>query len=95
MRTNKKDSSNRRVKPKINIYPIKEILEELERAAQIHPYWPNRMLESVSIITEEMGELAKAANDYVLFGHDKEKSKTEAIQLAAMAIRFLMNFEKY
>jgi NTP pyrophosphatase (non-canonical NTP hydrolase) len=74
---------------------VGEILKELERAESIHPEWPSDPIYAASIMMEEAGEVVKAVNDAVEKGSDTEDCKTEAIQAAAMCIRFLKNFETY
>lgn len=76
---------------------IKDILIELEYAESIHPQWPTDPLHAVAVLGEEFGELTQAVLDVVYspargnLNHVRE----EAIQTAAMAIRFLINMEKY
>lgn len=70
------------------------ILAELSRAEQLHPVWPNNHIHAGMVVTEECGELVQA----ILNHHEKKGSRqaiiTEAVQTAAMALRFLKNMEE-
>ncbi|ENG5503503.1 TPA: hypothetical protein ACPZN0_002442 [Yersinia enterocolitica] len=72
-----------------------EIIDEAIRASSIHPDWPTDALHAVSILTEEAGELMKATIEYHYNNGDKEAIRQEAIQTAAMALRVLLNIDKY
>lgn len=68
------------------------ILSELDRAEDKHPVWPkDDFVHAAAIVGEESGELIRAA-----LQHHYEKGRyyemhKEAIQVAAMALRFLKN----
>jgi NTP pyrophosphatase (non-canonical NTP hydrolase) len=63
---------------------------ELGKAKGKHPYFPGGA-DGLSIISEELGELAAALND----GESKERQMEEAAHVAATAIRFIeRNLEK-
>lgn len=70
---------------------INDILLELRQAVLKYPTFPTDKIYAGAILAEESGELVQACNDYV---HNKEsdktKMKTEAAQVGAMAIRFLI-----
>lgn len=73
------------------------IFEELDRAAKKFPTWPTDPLHAVGIVGEEFGELIRAVLQQV---YEPEKNrpddvKTEAIQLAAMVLRFIRSLDKY
>ncbi|OWF73311.1 hypothetical protein B4902_08510 [Yersinia frederiksenii] len=72
-----------------------EIIHEAVRAADIHPKWPTDVVHAVSILTEESGELMKAAIEYHYNNGDIEAVREEAIQTGAMALRVLLNIDKY
>lgn len=74
-----------------------EIKEELEKAIKKFPTQPIDPLHAVSVLGEEYGELVK---EIVQYTYEPEKSskesiKTEAIQTAAMAIRFILSLEEF
>ena len=71
------------------------IFEELKKAEKKHPGWPIDPIHASAILAEESGELTQACIDYVYADADGEKAITEAAQVGAMAIRFLMNVGKY
>ena len=76
---------------------IADILQELKVAKKKHPNWPDHVVAQAAIVGEEAGELLQAALQAKYETQRKEPSehtarmKKEAIQTAAMAIRFLQN----
>lgn len=72
-----------------------EIIGEAIRATLIHPKWPTDALHAVSILTEESGELMKAAIEFHYNNGDIEAVREEAVQTGAMALRVLMHIDKY
>lgn len=78
---------------------VKLALDELERAETKFPLWPTDPVHAAAIVQEELGELQRA----VLQGcYQREELKIidddirkEAIQTAAMALRFLANYQQY
>jgi NTP pyrophosphatase (non-canonical NTP hydrolase) len=70
---------------------IEQILEELDRAKELHPDYPTDMMYQINILVEEVGELSKAANDYKSGDGEASDIIKEALQVGAMAIRFLEN----
>lgn len=80
-----------------NIQIFKEIEEELNKAVEKFPLWPTDPLHAVAILGEEFGELTK---DTLQLVYEPEKTnldnlKKEALQTAAMAIRFLKSIDVY
>ena len=78
---------------------------ELERAEGLHPDYPDDLVYRASIIFEEAGKLSKAVNDLMFaipegefyLNHEcemRKKVRQEAIQVGAMAMRFLINFKE-
>lgn len=76
---------------------IDEVLNELKAATNKFPTWPTRGLDAIAVLNEEVGELNKEVLQMTYEPHktDRDKIKKEAIQSAAMAIRFLMSFDEY
>lgn len=70
---------------------IAQILAELSKAEIKHPNWPDNIVEQSAIVAEESGELIRAALQEKFEGGTKEECRKEAIQTAAMCIRFLKN----
>jgi len=67
-----------------------DIKNELGRAEKKFPGWPSDPVHGAAIVAEESGELIKAAIDWY-YGRGKARDvKAEAIQTAAMAVRFLI-----
>jgi len=75
---------------------IEDILSEVRRAARKFPEWPTNPFHANDIIGEEQGELTKALVQWV---GEREKGVTEkdireeAVQLAAMTIRFIISLD--
>jgi len=72
---------------------IDTVFDELWRASEAFPDWPEDYVHAAAIVSEEAGELLQAANNLV---HEQKPSsvrdmKKEAIQTAAMAVRFIIN----
>lgn len=79
---------------------LNSILEEYDRASTAIPSWPIDPIHAASVVTEEAGELLQAANDSYYPAHNHngptyERMRKEAIQTAAMALRFLVGLEHY
>lgn len=80
---------------------IREIIAEVERAKAMHPTWPTHIVAKAGIVCEEAGELIRATlqlkYECPLLDDDraalKAQIRKEAIQVAAMAIRFLEAIE--
>ena len=67
-----------------------DIKNELRNAEKKFPGWPSDPVHGAAIVAEESGELIKAAIDWY-YGRGKARDvKAEAIQTAAMAVRFLI-----
>jgi hypothetical protein len=77
--------------------PVQQVFDEVDRATQKFPTWPDHALHAVSILGEEFGELTRACLQMVYEPHKvtDEDVRTEAIQTAAMAIRFVMSLGRY
>lgn len=76
---------------------VADILVELDKATTKFPNWPIDPLHAASVIGEENGELIRAILQAI---YEPDRSniddvRKEAIQTAAMCIRFLMNLDKY
>jgi NTP pyrophosphatase (non-canonical NTP hydrolase) len=70
---------------------IDDVFMELRKAEKKHPGWPNSLFEAYTIIAEEVGELAQAILQEKYEKGTKNRIKEEAIQSAAMCLRFLLN----
>ncbi|MDR2055638.1 MAG: hypothetical protein LBQ10_07210 [Desulfovibrio sp.] len=68
---------------------------ELRAAQEKHPDWPDDVIHAAAILQEEAGELIQAALDFY-YGHGSKWALVqEAEQCGAMAIRFLLNIDRY
>jgi NTP pyrophosphatase (non-canonical NTP hydrolase) len=76
---------------------ISLVREELNRAVTKFPTWPDDIIHAGNVVAEESGELAKAILQCVYEPHKSGLGdvQAEAVQTAAMAIRFLMSMDRY
>ena len=76
-----------------NMDPVEEIFSqvaaEVLRAEELWPEWPTDAIHAAAIVAEESGELVQAALQHRYEGKSRKAMRTEAIQTAAMCIRFL------
>lgn len=71
------------------------LFQEVARAELKHPEWPKDLIYQAAILNEESGELMKACLEYQFEPRKAvpvDELVKEAIQVGAMAIRFLKNF---
>lgn len=68
---------------------LSDVMAELHRAEKKFPTWPDNIIEQAAIVSEESGELIRAALQVKYEGGNIEDCRKEAIQTAAMCIRFL------
>lgn len=66
-----------------------EIAEELKRARKKHPNYPEDLFRKLAILSEELGEVTMAVNDYDDGLDTLPHIREELIQTAAMCVRFL------
>lgn len=80
-----------------NDEPVALILEELRRAVSKFPTWPTDPLHAIAVLGEEFGELTKATLQTTYEPHksNRDDVRTEAIQTAAMALRFVISLDRY
>jgi hypothetical protein len=73
------------------------VMGEVSRATRKFPTWPDDPLHAVAILGEEFGELTKAVLQTIYEPHKVQEGelRTEAIQTAAMALRFLASLDRY
>lgn len=76
---------------------MKAIHAELERAVAKFPTWPSDPLHALGVLHEEVGELSKEVLQLVYEPHKSSLAavRKEAVQAAAMAVRFLMSLHTY
>jgi hypothetical protein len=76
---------------------VVDVLHEMERASTKFPTWPTDPLHAVGVVAEEMGELQKEVMQLTYEPHKSspESVRKEAVQLAAMAMRFLVSLDRY
>lgn len=74
---------------------LEAIIDELKRAEEKHPSWPTDAIHAADIVVEESGELLQASLQHVYEDDRLLEMHQEALHTGAMAIRFLINFEKY
>lgn len=73
------------------------VLAELARATAKFPTWPTDPLHALAVLGEEFGELTQAVLQATYEPHNStpEDVATEAMQTAAMALRFVMSLGTY
>ena len=69
------------------------IFDELKRAEHKFPGFPTDSIHAAAVLAEEVGELQQACLQWVYEGGSFERITEEAVQSAAMALRFLFNME--
>lgn len=76
---------------------IGEVKDELEKAMGKFPTWPTDPLHALAVLSEEKGELDKAVLQMTYEPHktNLDEVRMEAIQTAAMSLRFLVSFDNY
>jgi len=74
-----------------------DIKKEIKSATAKFPDWPTDPIHAMAVLGEEYGELNKDVLQLVYEPHKTslENMRSEAIQTAAMAVRFLMSIDKY
>lgn len=79
------------------VSPIADIMSEVDRAIAKFPTWPTDPLHALSVLGEEFGELTKETLQLTYEPHKSsfESFRKEAIQTAAMALRFVASLDNY
>lgn len=74
-----------------------QVLAEVMAATTKFPTWPTDPLHAFAVVGEEVGELQKAILQAVYEPHksNPDDVRAEAIQVAAMAFRFLLSLDEY
>lgn len=89
--------SSQRDAAEAQVAALAPILAEVARATAKFPTWPTDPLHALAVVGEEFGELTK---EVIQFTYERDKCKVgelqkEAIQTAAMAIRFYLSLNEY
>jgi hypothetical protein len=73
------------------------VFAELEAALAKFPEWPTDPIHAAGVVHEEVGELAKEVLQGVYEPHktSPQKIRTEALQAAAMCLRFFVSLNDY
>ncbi len=76
---------------------IGEVMAECDRARRKFPSWPHDPIHAAAVVFEEAGELQKAVLEHTYEPHKSnlDDVRDEAIQTAAMALRFLRSLDEY
>lgn len=76
---------------------VADVAIEVQRATTKFPTWPTDPLHAVAVLQEEVGELTKEVLQltYEPGKSSRDAVRKEAIQTAAMAMRFLMSLDRY
>lgn len=83
--------------PVANMPDTLDVFDELDRAAAKFPTWPDDPFHAFGVLAEEFGELIKALNQTVYEPHKSglAQVRAEAVQTAAMALRFIQGLDRY
>lgn len=73
---------------------VDAVFKELRKAEHKFPGFPTDPIHAVAILAEECGELQQACLDWTYGRGEKKQVYDEAIQCAAMSLRFLFNYNK-
>jgi hypothetical protein len=76
---------------------IQEVEDELIKATGKFPTWPTDPIHAAGVVNEECGELSREVLQLVYEPHKSSPTtvREEAVQLAAMAFRFLRSMSRY
>lgn len=76
---------------------VGDVALEVARACVLFPTWPNDPMHAIGVLGEEFGELTKAVVQAIYEPHKSgpDQVRAEAIQTAAMALRFLQSLGEY
>ena len=77
---------------------LEQVTNEVEKATTKFPTWPTDPLHALAVLGEEFGELTKAVLQFTYEPHKNvtlEDIRGEAIQTAAMALRFIQSLDRY
>lgn len=77
---------------------IQQVEAELARATAKFPTWPTDPFHALAVLGEEYGELQKAVLQFTYEptkGVTRADIRAEAIQTAAMALRWAMSLPEY
>lgn len=76
---------------------ITAVAGEVARASVLFPTWPSDPMHAIGVLGEEFGELTKAVVQAIYEPHKSgpDQVRTEAIQTAAMALRFVQSIGHY
>jgi hypothetical protein len=76
---------------------VADVLAELAKAVATFPTWPTDPLHALAVLGEEFGELTKDVLQLCYEPHKTtpQSAHKEAMQTAAMALRFAMSLARY
>lgn len=83
-------------KRKIELSPaekqsVRLVLIELERAKNMWPEWPDDLIHQAAIVGEEAGEVLQSSLEATYEEAPADAAVYEAVQTAAVALRFISN----
>ena len=73
---------------------IEQIKDEHYAAVEKHPQFATTLAGAVSILSEEVGEVAMAVNDHCVYGELLDDVRCELLQVGAVVFRFLEHLEE-
>jgi hypothetical protein len=74
---------------------VQDVAKEVLSAEQMYPWWPRNPVHQAAIASEESGEVVKEVNNFYWRHGESSRASIygEAIQAAAMWVRFAMYLE--
>lgn len=71
-----------------------DVINEILRAEEKFPGWPDDFIHGAAIVGEEAGELLQATYKHTYENGALAAIRKEAIQTAAMSLRLIMDLDK-
>ncbi|WP_140918678.1 Lar family restriction alleviation protein [Limnobaculum xujianqingii] len=72
-----------------------ELKAELHRAVEAQSFWPTDAIHASAILNDITGGLTQASLDFHFYAAPRALMRSDAIQVGAMALRFLLNIDSY
>jgi hypothetical protein len=73
---------------------LHKIVDELIRAEQKFPNWPDDLVHGVAIVAEESGEAVRGCLRLVYEGDTENAYRVELIRTAAVCVRALVDLDR-
>lgn len=74
---------------------IEDVFNELRKAEEKFPGFPQDPIHAAAVVAEEVGELQQACLQFTYEKGSFDNVHKEAVHAAAMGLRFLFHIQKY